>query len=460
MLRLERFTHLRRPTWVALEADAMYLDNARVAQDWNELIRILQQAADEGEPEAQYCLGRIYCNDEAALDAVQSAHWYRKAAEQGHRQSQYELAELLIYGPSEVEDRTAGRQCLREVAEAGFADAQYELGDIYSSSFEHEETNRIYAVLWYRKAAEQGHARACLRLGMIYQNDSGVEQNIEEAISWYRKAFEHGQTYAASILGTIYDLGERVPQSFAEAARWYGKVPRGPGIKLDWETRSLCRLGEMYESGLGVEQSDRKAIQLYCEAAGANSGSAKAALILGHSYATGGLKRQQEDEYVHWIVAAAEEGDENAACVLGCMYARRELATCGVTRAYSWLRKAAEQGDPDAQHDLGVVCQQGQYDSQDYSEAFRWYSLAAEQGHNKAQHRLALLYELGRGAVQNYTQAYMWSNLAASQATKDCEKAFVKARDRIAAKATPGQMAQGQRLASSWKPKKWRAPKS
>jgi TPR repeat protein len=213
----------------------------------------------------------------------------------------------------------------------------------------------------------------------------------------------------------------------------------------------------MYERGLGVERDGLEAVRRYCQLA--ESRYAPAEMLLGQRYANGQLERLEEDEYVHWIVAAAKEGDDRAVRDLGFMFARNQLATCGFNRAQSWILKAAEQGDSDAQYDLGVHSEQSGY-SQNYAETFRWYSMAAEQGHGNAQHRLGLLYELGRGAVQDFTHAYMWANLAVSQATEDCEKAFIEARDRIAAKATPGQMAQGQRLASAWKPKKWRAPKT
>jgi uncharacterized protein len=48
-------------------------------------------------------------------------------------------------------------------------------------------------------------------------------------------------------------------------------------------------------------------------------------------------------------------------------------------------------------------------------------------------------------------QAHMWLNLAASRSG---DATMVKSRDLVAAKMTPDQVAEAQRLAREWKPTK------
>ena len=87
---------------------------------------------------------------------------------------------------------------------------------------------------------------------------------------------------------------------------------------------------------------------------------------------------------------------------------------------------------------------------QDYAEAARWYRKAADQGYAAGQWRLGLLYQQGYGVQQDYLQAHMWLNLAAAQGNEDA----AKARDELAAKMAPDQIAQAQWLAREWKPTK------
>lgn len=64
------------------------------------------------------------------------------------------------------------------------------------------------------------------------------------------------------------------------------------------------------------------------------------------------------------------------------------------------------------------------------------------------------MYASGRGVPQNYI-AHMWYNLAASRAMDTAiHDIAVINRDGVAAKMTPDQIAEAQRLASEWKPTK------
>ena len=83
---------------------------------------------------------------------------------------------------------------------------------------------------------------------------------------------------------------------------------------------------------------------------------------------------------------------------------------------------------------------------QDDAEALKWYRKAAEQGYALAQTNLGFMYDHGRGVPQDYVLAHMWFNLAVAAAGNSA-----MARD-IAAKMTPAQIAEAQKLAREWKP--------
>ena len=67
-----------------------------------------------------------------------------------------------------------------------------------------------------------------------------------------------------------------------------------------------------------------------------------------------------------------------------------------------------------------------------------------------AQFGLGYMYKMGQGVPQNYVQAHMWFNMAASKGDEDIREF----RDRVAKKMTPAQIAEAQRLAREWRPKK------
>ncbi len=88
---------------------------------------------------------------------------------------------------------------------------------------------------------------------------------------------------------------------------------------------------------------------------------------------------------------------------------------------------------------------------QDDEQAVAWYRKAAEQGLAEAQNNLGLMYEYGSGGVpQDYAQAHMWYNLATDASDASLRNLAAKNREIVAAKMTPAQIAEAQRMAREW----------
>ncbi len=115
------------------------------------------------------------------------------------------------------------------------------------------------------------------------------------------------------------------------------------------------------------------------------------------------------------------------------------------------LRPLARQGDANAQLFVGLMYDKGQGVPQDYAEAAKWYRKAAEQGYAAAQYNLGIMYYKGRGVPQDYVRAHMWINLAAATGDETARED----RDLITKKMTPAQIAEAQKLARRWGPKKF-----
>jgi hypothetical protein len=113
----------------------------------------------------------------------------------------------------------------------------------------------------------------------------------------------------------------------------------------------------------------------------------------------------------------------------------------------------AEEGDSIAQGTLAAMYYDGVGLAQDYTEAARWYRKAAEQGQAHAQYLLGFMCVSGQGLSQDYVQAYLWFTLAAANLTEEQRNEAIKARDDVAAKITPANIAEAQRIAREWKPK-------
>ena len=82
-----------------------------------------------------------------------------------------------------LKDEEEAVRWFRKSAEQGYANAQFDLGFSYALGEGHPEDD-YEAMKWFRKAAEQGHANAQYKLGESYANGTGVNQNLILSYQW------------------------------------------------------------------------------------------------------------------------------------------------------------------------------------------------------------------------------------------------------------------------------------
>lgn len=165
----------------------------------------------------------------------------------------------------------------------------------------------------------------------------------------------------------------------------------------------------------------------------------------------------------HWLKAdpnslyeRAEQGKVGWKFFLGRAY---ELGGIGVSQDYTqsmrWYLMAAKQGLSDAQRKMGEFFFVGNGVAVNYRAAFTWYRLAAEQGDGASHLALGMLYEFGKGVPQDFVKAHMWYNLAAATGTSEEDRAVAEmGRETLAVQMTANQIADAQKMASEWRPKK------
>ncbi|MBR6755324.1 MAG: SEL1-like repeat protein, partial [Peptococcaceae bacterium] len=152
-------------------------------------------------------------------DLEKAFYWLENLTETDDMYAQFALAKCY----AEADNANKAALYYRKAAEQGHAEAQYNLGRC------HEEGWGTYfyiweAAKWYSKAAEQGHAEAQYNLGYCYQKGRGVAKNESEAAKWFIKAAEQGHATAQYNLGECYLRGEGVAEDKAEAVKWLSKA--------------------------------------------------------------------------------------------------------------------------------------------------------------------------------------------------------------------------------------------
>ena len=83
--------------------------------------------------------------------------------------------------------------------------------------------NDAEAVKWYRKAADQGHAKAQSNLGVMYYNGDGVPENHVRAYVWLSMAKTQGDEKAKKGVEALKNLmtKQQIAQAQALATKCY-----------------------------------------------------------------------------------------------------------------------------------------------------------------------------------------------------------------------------------------------
>ena len=144
--------HYFLPSLVASEAQRMQQEEKKYEDTMKESFLCFEKGIrlDPYNPELQFQIGTAYqLGLVVQEDCARAFDWFRRAAEQGH------------------------------------ADAQYELCGFHDEEFCVPQQNNIQAAEWCRQAAEQGHNMAQFRMCNIYLLGDGVPQDRVEACFWH-----------------------------------------------------------------------------------------------------------------------------------------------------------------------------------------------------------------------------------------------------------------------------------
>ena len=400
-----------------------------IETDSDTALKWFRKAAEQGNADAQYEFGKsfaiIFDKRLRKKEELEGVAWLRKAAEQGQKEAQYYLGHYLMWyydtRDTSKDIQTEGVDWLHRAAEKGHVKAQSLLAYSYWAG-DGVERNYVKAVKWYRAAAEEGDAESQYGLGRCYEQGLGVDMNLKEAIHWYFRAADQGYTDAQYKLGWCFYNGKGWPKNYADAVTWYRKAAEQGHMYAQFY------LGWCYYKGDGVPHDKSEAVKWYRKAA--EQGNVDAIYNLGCCYDSGDGVERDCVEAAKWYQKAAERGHALAQGNLGTMYANGEGVNQDYNEALVWCRKAAEQGNVVAQYNCGWMYENGLGVAKNDYEAIKWYARAAEQGHadaltslsmmaeqgySDAQDSLALMYLNGKGVEKNYTEAFEWFRNAAAQ---------------------------------------------
>ncbi len=350
-------------------------------------------------------------------------------AGKGDAESQYQLGKFYL-----GKDLKEAGAWYRKAADQGYAKAQAEMG-VFNKNGWIDGASPAEAKRWWLLAAAQGDADACSSLALDAQRQS-LEARIkgnatlqkqfrDEALRWYTKAAEAGDRGSQFELGEMYNRMNDLGQSgktrphgitdadcdFESAMKWYLKAAKSkfphPG--------AMYRIGMLYLEGQGVPQNTETAIK-WLEL-GAKGGAGWASETLTDLYRSGKATKKNTARALELLNNEADRGSHEAHRDLGLMYYYGEEVGRDFALAFKHLSAIAESptGTWDAQvyNALGHLYEDGKVTPQDLDKAFKYHLIGAKAGYPTGQFSVGYAYQFGRGTNVDYVEAVQWYRLSA-----------------------------------------------
>lgn len=252
-------------------------------RDYDKALYWFELSALQDCGEAEYYMGIYRMEGRGGLrDLPQAREWFLRAAENGVAAADYMTGYFLAEGIACEMDEDAAFSRFMKAARAGDPDAANIIALCYENGV-HTEKDPALAKKW-RKSAQNGvpfipeeneppepladdgealyqSARRCLS-----------EKDAEGAAMFYKRAAELGHARAQCSYGKCLYLGSGVAKDAAEAYRWF-RAAAEQGLDI-----AQYNLGVMYLKGVYVEKDAAQAKAYFEQAAAA--GHADAAKIL------------------------------------------------------------------------------------------------------------------------------------------------------------------------------------
>ncbi len=206
--------------------------------DYTKALEYYQLAAENGNPQGDYYLGVLYCNEDMGTDYEKAFDYFKKAADAGDADAMEMIAGLYATGTVVDQDYLKALEYHQKAADAGNVEAMKKTARIYETG-RGVDQDYAKALEYYQKAAESGYADGCNNLGLLYLNGKGVAPDDQKAYGYFEMGMNLGNAYSCGLIGWMYENGRGVEKDIELAKEWYKKGADGDD---SWSQEQYDRL--------------------------------------------------------------------------------------------------------------------------------------------------------------------------------------------------------------------------
>ena len=167
----------------------IYAQSGRV----HEGLEKIKYSASKNNIKAMIFLGQSYYTGQyVTKDKIQSFSWYKKAADLGDPDAQYNVGIMYGNGDGIPKNYKLSFDMLKSSAESGNINALMSIANRYDAGSYGVNRDIERAFNLYSIAADIGYSEAQYNLGSMYEKGDGTKKNEDKSIEWYTKSAMNG----------------------------------------------------------------------------------------------------------------------------------------------------------------------------------------------------------------------------------------------------------------------------
>ena len=378
-----------------------------------------------------YKIGKLYYEGKGCEKDVELAYkYFMKSAECKNKNAYYALGKTCSDKTSPHYDPVRAEQYYIKAyneytdPETGESHAPSYLKIAMADLYANQENDKIYdinkAIDIYKECIEtNADSMAMFKLGSLYLNGKGVDENVELGLKYINAAIAAGNKFVKITMAGIYSDSNNKLYNMDKAIELYKDCAEN-----DSDSFSMFRLGSIYFNGNGVEKNTVLGLQYLDHAA--KSGNKYAKITMAGIYSNGDNEFYDMNKAIRLYKDCAEnenEPDTFSMYRLGAIYLKGKGVEKNIELGLHYLNNAIDGGNSFAKITLADFYADSTHDMYDITKAIQLYKDCIKNDSDSySMSRLGSIYLFGHGVDKDEALGLKYLNDAVANGNEHAKK--------------------------------------
>ena len=378
-----------------------------------------------------YKIGKLYYEGKGCEKDVELAYkYFMKSAECKNKNAYYALGKTCSDKTSPHYDPVRAEQYYIKAyneytdPETGESHAPSYLKIAMADLYANQENDKIYdinkAIDIYKECIEtNADSMAMFKLGSLYLNGKGVDENVELGLKYINAAIAAGNKFVKITMAGIYSDSNNKLYNMDKAIELYKDCAEN-----DSDSFSMFRLGSIYFNGNGVEKNTVLGLQYLDHAA--KSGNKYAKITMAGIYSNGDNEFYDMNKAIRLYKDCAEnenEPDTFSMYRLGAIYIKGKGVEKNIELGLHYLNNAIDEGNSFAKVTLADFYADSTHSRYNITKAIQLYKDCIKNDSDSySMSRLGSIYLFGHGVDKDEALGLKYLNDAVANGNEHAKK--------------------------------------